>query len=359
MRDPMFIAEAGVNHDGDLDAALALVDAAAAAGADIIKFQTFKADRVAAPSAAQAAYQSANTGKVELQLDMLRRLELSESMHTAIAQRCREKGIEFLSTAFDPDLLRYLVETIGIARIKIPSGEVTNPLLLDYAASTGLPILLSTGMCTLDDIEDALGMLAFFGIQGRRGTREDFRAAAKDANGSLWLAEHVTVLHCTSEYPTPLQQANISAITTLQARFGLPVGYSDHTLGSIAPLGAVALGATVIEKHVTLDQGRAGPDHKASLPVAELELLITDLRAMRATLGSGEKLPTALERHTMALVRRGVFAAHDLPAGCQLDQNDIVLLRPATALDARDFWSIVGKPLKASVRRGEPISLED
>jgi N-acetylneuraminate synthase len=292
---------------------------------------------------------------------MLSRLELSPEMHIAIAARCREQGIEFLSTAFDPALLRYLVNDLKISRVKIPSGEITNPKLLGAAADSGLPILLSTGMCTLADVGDALGMLAYFGTRGGNaiGTRTDFVAALNECAGRKWLEQRVTILHCVSEYPTALEDANLRAISTLKVHFCLPVGYSDHTIGSLAPLGAVALGASVIEKHITLDTRRSGPDHKSSLPVAELPDLIKSLRELHASLGDGEKAPTLGEIETSQIVRRGVYSSRDLPKGHVLTADDICLLRPATKLDARDFWSIVGRTLPAAVRAGDAIDLEE
>lgn len=354
------IAEAGVNHDGDLDSALALVDGAADAGADIVKFQTFRADKVAAGIATQADYQARNTGKVESQLDMLRRLELTHDMHLAIARRCKERNIEFLSTAFDPEMLNYLVAELGIKRIKIPSGEATNPLLLAAAATKNLPVLLSTGMCTMPDILEALGTLAFYALNGidARGTRAEVCNTLRDLPAREWLKKSVTVLHCTSEYPTPLSDANLAAIGTLRNALDLPVGYSDHTLGFTAPLGAVALGATVIEKHVTLDCSREGPDHKASLAIAELPSLVAVLHDMHAALGTGIKEPTAAESKTRRIVRRGLFAKRDLTAGSVLSAEDIELLRPETTLDARDLWSVVGHALRSPIRAGEAIDLE-
>ena len=357
----LFIAEAGVNHDGDIETALALVDAAARSGADIVKFQTFRSAQVATPAAAQAKYQTENIGRVETQRAMLSRLELSPEMHVAIAACCRENGIEFLSTAFDPALLRYLVNDLKMDRVKIPSGEVTNPRLLGAAADSGLPILLSTGMCTLADVRDALGMLAYFGMRGGDaiGSRSDFVAALDACAGRKWLEQRVTILHCVSEYPTALENANLRAISTLKAGFGLPVGYSDHTIGALAPLGAVALGATIIEKHITLDPSRPGPDHKSSLPVAELPHLIRSLRELHAALGDGEKVPTSGELETSRIVRRGVYSSRDLPEGHILTADDISLLRPATKIDARDLWSVVGRALPAAVRAGVPLDLEN
>lgn len=351
------IAEAGVNHDGIVADALRLVDAAADVGADAVKFQTFRADDVATPSAPQADYQGQNLGRSENQAEMLRRLELSVDAHFKISERCKLRGIEFMSTAFDDSSLKFLISEIGLGRIKIPSGEITNPLLLAAAACAGLPIIVSTGMCTVEDVEDGLGMLAFFVANGRnaRGGRSDFRAAFASYAGRTWMQKTVALLHCTSEYPTPIERANLHAIRTLSDHFGLTVGYSDHTLGQIAPLAAVALGARVIEKHITLSAERIGPDHKASMEIADFSKLVRDIRLLERALGDGSKRPTAAELSIRAIVRRGLFASRDLPAGHVIRPDDVQLLRPMTSIDARDYWSVVGRSLRTRCAKGSPI----
>ncbi|MGE4221384.1 MAG: N-acetylneuraminate synthase family protein [Alphaproteobacteria bacterium] len=331
MTAPTVIAEAGVNHNGDLDRALAMVTAAAEAGADYVKFQAFSADKLVSHGARTAAYQADNTGETE-QAALLRKLELPLDAFATIAAACRKAGIGFMATAFDVDQVEALV-ALGMDRIKVASGELTNTPALARFAGLGLPVLLSTGMATLDEVGEAIAVLRAHG------------------------AQDITLLHCTSLYPAPVTALNLSAIHTMAAAFGLPVGYSDHSLGDHAAIAAVALGASVIEKHFTLDRSLPGPDHRASLEPDELGTMIRRLTETAAALGDGIKAPAPGEAETARLVRRSWHAARPLPAGTVLGPDDLTLKRPADGLPPAQ--SPVGKPLCRAVAADAAITAED
>lgn len=332
------IAEIGVNHNGSLDLALQLVDAAAAAGAQAAKFQTFKADAITARNTATVAYQKSAGG--DDQHAMLRKLELSDEDHRKIAAHCAQRGIEFMSTAFDAASLDLLCD-IGIRRIKVPSGEVTNVPYLEDCARRGLPIILSTGMADLDEVRAAVGIL-----------KEAMPPSLRQDTADL---PPLVVLHCTSAYPTALDDVNLAAMTTMAAELDVPIGYSDHTQGILVPPLAVAAGALVIEKHVTLDRTMAGPDHAASLEPGELKSMVGSIAVVEAIMGDGRKLPRPAEMEARALVRRGVKAARDIMAGEVLGVEDCVLLRPATGISPADFSRLPGKRLIRQVKAGEPL----
>ena len=327
MNTPLIIAEAGVNHNGDLDRALSMVDAAASAGADVIKFQAFRTEALVAANGAAAPYQRANTG-AERQSDLLSQLELDIDHFSALAARCDARSIEFLATPFDTAMTADLV-SLGMRRIKIASGELTNrPALCDFAA-TGLPILLSTGMATLDEVGAAL-------------------AALKQAG-----ATDITLLQCTSLYPAPAETANLAAMRTLADTFNCPVGYSDHTCGDHVAIAATALGAQVIEKHFTLDRTLPGPDQEASLETDELAAMIQRIRETVVALGSGDKVPAPGEAETAKLVRRSWHAARHLSAGTILEEKDIVLIRPADGLPPDE--PLIGRRLRVGRTASAPI----
>lgn len=350
------IAEAGVNHDGALDRALSLVNVAAEAGADIVKFQTFRAAELAAPSADKAEYQRRTTDAQESQLAMLRRLELDEEAHRVLLARCAEKGVGFLSTPFDLPSLRFLLDGLGQRTIKVSSGDLTNgPLLLEIARS-GAAIILSTGMGSLPDIEEALRLLAFgcvdpSGVPGPAG----IAAAWESAAGRKALAERVTLLHCTTEYPAPLSEVNLRAMPVLAQHFGLPVGYSDHTEGTDIAVAAVALGARVIEKHFTLDRNLPGPDHKASLEPAELACMVRGIRAVEAALGDGLKAPTASERKNMPIARKSLVALAGISAGETLTEQNLGAKRPGSGISPMEYWNWLGRPADRAYAAGEVI----
>lgn len=332
--EPCFvIAEAGVNHNGSLAMALDLVDAAAAAGADAVKFQTFRADQIATAEAPKAEYQARATGGAESQLDMLRRLELEPGAFHAIARRCAEQGIIFLSTPFDEESAD-LLETVGIPAYKVPSGELTNLPFLDYLARKRLPLIISTGMATLDDVR-----LAVETVQGAG-------------------CEELSLLHCVSNYPAAPADVNLRAMATMASAFGVPVGYSDHTLGNDVCLAAVALGACVIEKHLTLDRSLPGPDHQASSDPRELASLVEGIRTIQAALGDGEKRPAASECATADVARRSLVSARAVPAGAILTADMVTSKRPGTGMAPRRLAELVGRRTVAEIAPGVLLAPE-
>jgi N-acetylneuraminate synthase len=341
------VAEAGVNHDGDPARALALVDAAAEAGADAVKFQTFRADALATADMAKAVYQRETTGAGS-QRDMLRKLELDEATHARLAARSRERGIEFLSTPFDRESLALLLR-LGVARIKIGSGDLTNAPLLWEAARAGKQVILSTGMATLDEIALALGALA----HGYAGETPRGRAAL--AGAAHRLAGHVTLLQCTSAYPAADDDMNLRAIATLAERFGLPVGLSDHSLGTALAPAAVALGATMIEKHLTLDRGSPGPDHRASLEPGEFAAMVRDVRRVAAALGDGVKAPRPAERDVAAVARKRLVAARAIAPGEAFSAENLVAKRAAGGASPFGFWDLVGRKAARAYTADEPV----
>lgn len=332
-RDRVFlIAEAGVNHNGQLDLALQLVDAARQAGADAVKFQTFRAEDLALPGTATAAYQQGATGETD-QFAMLRKLELSAEQHRIIAAHCERVGIEFMSTPFSEDAVD-LLTSLGVRRLKLSSGEIVNRSLLTKAAATGLPLILSTGMATLAEVRQAVGWV---------------RAAWAERGGDT---PALTLLQCTSAYPAPDDALNLRAIATLRDETGLPTGYSDHSLGNAAALAAVALGACVIEKHITLDRALPGPDHKASSEPAEFAALARDIRRIEAMLGDGIKAPRPDEIDVLKVARRSVVLATALPAGTVLQREHLQLRRPASGIPAADLDNVIGRRLLTDAAAG-------
>lgn len=320
MADHVFvIAEAGVNHNGELDLALRLCDAARAAGADAVKFQTFRAEDLVVPGAPTAQYQARQTG-LQDQFAMLQQLELTTAQHESIKRHCEAIGIEFFSTPFSVEAVDTLVR-LGVRRIKLSSGELTHRALVERAAAARLPLLVSTGMATMDEIREALHWIA-------------------GARGGL---DGVTVLHCTSAYPAPDDALNLRAMVSMAADLGIAVGYSDHSLGIEADLAAVALGARVIEKHLTLDRTLPGPDHSASLEPAQFKAMVDGIRRVSAMLGDGVKAPTAEERDTARVARRSIVAAVDIPAGAVITAAMLACRRPATGIAPRELELVVGR----------------
>lgn len=314
------IAEAGVNHNGDEARALEMVRVAARAGADAVKFQTFSADALAAVSAPRAAYQDRNLGEAGTQLDMLRALELSRDAHHRVQDACAEAGIDFLSTPFDLASLAFLVDDLNVTRLKVGSGDLTNTPLVRAVAQTGLPAILSTGMATLEDIAEALAQFT-------------------DRSG-------VTLLQCTSDYPAPPEAINLRAMQTLKDRFGLPVGFSDHSIGGHLAVAAVAMGATVIEKHFTLDRTLPGPDHAASLEPDELAAMIRHIRDTQAALGTGEKTPTPAEREVAIAARKSLIALTDIAAGEPFTEANLGVKRPGNGMRPVLYWDMLGTPAR-------------
>lgn len=354
MARTLIIAEAGVNHDGSVDVALELIDHAAAAGADIIKFQTFDVEEVVTSGAPQAGYQLERS-PARSQAEMLRSLVLDRSSHERLAARCAQRGIEFLSTAFDEGSLAWLVE-LGIQRVKVPSGELTNgPLLLAFAR-TGLPLIVSTGMASLGEVETALAVIAY-GREQPDGypTKVDLADAYGRQLRSGHLAQDVTLLHCTSSYPASPEDVNLAAMDTLAQSFSLPIGYSDHTLGTSISLAAVARGATVLEKHITLDPNRTGPDHAASLNPHELYELVTGIRVVEACIGTPLKFPAPGEHDTAAVARRSIFAARPISAGTTIRSDDLKILRPGYGRSPMELWELIGTAAPRSYQEHEPL----
>lgn len=350
------IAEAGVNHNGSLDLALQLVEKAAEAGANAVKFQTFKAERLVTPEAGKADYQKLTTSSAESQFDMLKRLELDEEAHFALLRHCRKYGIEFLSTPFDTDSLSFLAERCGVRRLKLPSGEITNGPLLLASARTGLPIILSTGMATLSEIEEALMILAY-GYLHADGypNRESLLNAFVSPAGQAVLRDRVTLLHCTSEYPAPLEEVHLRSMDSMAAAFGLPVGYSDHTEGIAVPLAAVARGAVVIEKHFTLDRRLPGPDHTSSLEPHELAAMVKGIREVETALGMPVKLPTPSEIRNRLPARKSIVAKTPIRQGELYSEDNLAVMRPGDGLSAMRYWELIGKPANRPYRQFEKI----
>ncbi len=349
------IAEAGVNHNGQRDLAFALVDAAAEAGADAVKFQTFDAAKLASKSAPKAAYQKQSTDAAESQLAMLRKLELPREWHAGLQAHARQKGIEFLSTAFDTDSLAFLVD-LGMPLFKIPSGELTNGPLLWQFARSGKPLVLSTGMATLSEVEQGLAIVAHaLSAETEPASIDDVWRSWSRADWRARLHGHVTLLHCTSQYPTPFAEVNLRGMDTLAQAFGLPVGYSDHTEGILIPVAAVARGAKIIEKHFTLDRSLPGPDHKASLEPAELTQMVRDIRALQAALGDGGKTPQPSEWDTRQAARQQVVAARDIAAGSVLARADLSTARCGSGLPPTALWGLVGQRTERAYVAGDVI----
>lgn len=338
------IAEAGVNHNGSLPMALELIDVAAEAGADAVKFQTFKATSVISQFAPKAEYQQSSTGNEGGQLEMVRSLELSFADHHVLIEHCKNRGIRFLSTPFDVESARFLVRDLGLEEIKIPSGEITNAVLLYEIASHGRPVILSTGMSTLGDIEKALGVLAFGYLNnGQQPSKNAFATAYVSDAGQAILAEKVTLLHCTTEYPAPYQDTNLRALEVLRLAFGLPVGLSDHTDGIAIAIAASALGATIVEKHFTLDRMLAGPDHKASIEPEQLGAMVAGIRQVTMALGNGRKRPTISELKNIPIARKSLVAARPIRAGELFSEANIAIKRPAGGISPFEYWTVLGR----------------
>jgi N-acetylneuraminate synthase len=327
------IAEAGVNHNGDMPLALALVDAAAEAGADAVKFQTFVAERLTTTDAPKAAYQQERTGRAGSQREMLRKLELSPDAHRQLQRRCAERGLMFLSTPFDEGSAD-LLEALDVPAYKIPSGEITNLPLLAHVARKRRPIILSSGMADLAEVRCAVDAIHAVGN------------------------DRLILLQCTSAYPAPADRANLRAMRTMADAFGVPVGYSDHTPGIAVALAAAALGAAVIEKHLTMDRTLAGPDHQASIEPGEFGELVLGIRTVEAALGSGVKTPTDDERALAAVVRRSLVAARDLTAGEVLVREMVTAKRPGTGMTPSALPALIGRRLRVDVAADAPLQVE-
>lgn len=330
----LIIAEAGVNHNGDIELAKQLVAAAAVAGADLVKFQTFVTSKSISISAPKAEYQKEATDPGESQYEMVRKLELSRADHDVLIAECVRHGIGFFSTAFDTTSFDMLVD-LGLDRVKIPSGEITNKPLVEYMTRLGLPVLLSTGMANMADIEAAIELIE----QG--GTPR----------------ERITVLHCNTEYPTPMQDVNLRAMQSLKSAFGVEVGYSDHTQGIEIPIAAVALGASVIEKHFTLDRSLPGPDHQASLEPAEFKAMVDAVRNVERALGDGIKRPSPSERKNRDIARKSLVASRAIQVGELFSAENITTKRPGTGISPMRWNDVIGRPARRTFDADELIEL--
>ena len=332
------IAEAGVNHNGDMQKAIELIETASQAGADAVKFQSFKADKLVSKKAKKAKYQSENTGNGDdSQYNMLKQLELSEEDHVRLMEECKKREIQFLSTAFDVDGIDFL-DQLGLPFFKSPSGEITNYPYLKRLAEKGKPVILSTGMATLDEVKEAVNVLLTHGLK----------------------KSMITVLHCNTEYPTPFEDVNLKAMNTIGNELEVKVGYSDHTLGIEVPIAAVARGAKVIEKHFTLDRELPGPDHRASLEPDELKEMVTSIRnTEKAISGSGQKEPSPSELKNRSVVRKSLHTKRKLKKGEVISDNDLIPLRPAEGINPMCINKLIGRKLKADVDAFELLNWKD
>jgi N,N'-diacetyllegionaminate synthase len=330
----LIIAEAGVNHNGDMQMARRLIDVAAEAGADMVKFQTFSADRLVTVHAKKADYQNRTTDAAESQHAMIRKLELTPAMHDELIAYCKTRGIAFFSTGFDIESLDLLVK-LGLDRFKVPSGEITNLPYLRHIGAQGKPVIVSTGMSTLDEVGAALAVLE------QAGTPRD----------------HITVLHCNTEYPTPMADVNLRAMASMGQSFGVAVGYSDHTLGIEVPVAAVALGATVIEKHFTLDRNLPGPDQKASLEPDELKAMVVAIRNIEQALGDGVKRPSASEAKNKPIARKSLVAACAIRAGESFTEQNLAAKRPGSGISPMRWDEVIGRKAPRDFAADELIEL--
>lgn len=335
MKRTLIIAEAGVNHNGDIAKAKALIDKGAEAGVDYVKFQTFKAEKLVTKQAQRASYQDKNTQNNDSQYEMLKKLELSQALHQELMDYCNQKGVKFLSTGFDSESLVFLAQ-LGITIAKVPSGEITNLPYLRQVASLFPEVILSTGMATIGEIKDAVKVLTDNGV-------------SKDK---------ITILHCNTEYPTPMEDVNLKAMLHIQRELGLPIGYSDHTLGIEVPIAAVALGATVIEKHFTLDKTLPGPDHKASLEPNELKAMVSAIRNIEKAIGgSGLKEVSKSEEKNKPIARKSIVASTDIKKGNIFTPENLTVKRPGSGISPMQWDEVIGKEAKRDFQEDELIEL--
>jgi len=356
MNPVYIIAEAGVNHNGSLATAFKLVDAAVKAGADAVKFQSFKAHKLVTATAKKADYQHRNQNDGKSQLEMLKALELSEAEQLQLFHYCQTQAIDFLSSPFDAQSCAFLLHKLGLDTIKLGSGELTNAQLLIQISQAKVKLILSTGMSTLEDIHQALAILAYgYSHSEAPASSDDFSTAYQSTQGKALLQQYVTLMHCTTEYPCPVNEVNLAAINTLKKHFSLPCGYSDHTRGIHISVAAAALGVPVIEKHFTLDQSLPGPDHKASIEADSLAQLVHQVRDIEQALGNKHKQVTASEEKNRQIARKGLYAATKIKKGERFTQNNIILKRPVCRTTGFDYWDIIGQPAEQDYLMDEPI----
>ncbi len=359
MSSVYIIAEAGINHNGSLEMAMRLIDAAANAGADAVKFQSFKSDKLATLAAPKADYQINQTSSHESQQEMLKKYELDEEVHLKLFQYCREKQIDFLSSPFDLESLDLLSKKLKLNCIKIPSGEITNGPMLLKIAQLGKRAILSTGMSTLDDVKNALSVLAYGylnPVQKPQSQDECCDVFLRDEARKI-LFDHVTLLHCTSEYPAPYEEVNLRAMDTLRNTFNLQVGFSDHTQGIAIPIAAVARGAEIIEKHFTLDKNLPGPDHQASIEPSELSSLVKSIRQVEKSLGDGQKIPSKGELKNKEIVRKFLVALVNIKLGEAFTEENLGIKRSGGGVSATEYWQMLGKKAQCDYKVDEKIKL--
>lgn len=357
MTKTFIIAEAGVNHNGSLSIAKKLIDVAVTSGADAVKFQTFRADQLLTVTAPKANYQLANTLASESQHEMIKKLELSENDHANLIKYCRKKNIKFLSTPFDFLSLDLLANRFDLPLLKLASGEITNAPLLLNAAKCGKSLILSTGMSTLGDIELALSVLAFgyLNQDGIKPNRDNFLDAYRSPEGQQMLQKKVVLLHCTTDYPAGFSEINLKALDTLRHAFNLPVGYSDHTEGIEIAIAAVARGATVIEKHFTLDRKLPGPDHKASLEPDEFTAMVKAIRNVEIAIGDGNKIPRANEFKNRSAARKSLVALNRIRKGEVFTEANLGIKRPGIGISGVHYWEWLGKIAQKDYHENELI----
>ncbi|MFP3917203.1 N-acetylneuraminate synthase [Lysinibacillus telephonicus] len=357
MKKTYIIAEAGVNHNGSLELAKELVKVAKEAGADAIKFQTYKTETLVTKSALQANYQVENLGEKTSQFDMLKKLELTYKNFAELQQYCESLQIEFLSTPFDFESVDFLLDTLKINNVKIPSGELTNSPFVHYISTKQKPIILSTGMATIEEIEEALSFIAF-GLANpkKEVTYKEVQNFYKTKEAQKILNEFVTLLHCTTEYPAPFETINLNAMVEMKRKFDLTIGLSDHSQGISIPIAAVAMGAQVIEKHFTLDKKLEGPDHIASLNPDELKEMIKSVREVENALGNGLKHPTEIELHNRIPARKSLVAKYQIHAGEVFSKENLTFKRPGNGIPPSEYWNYIGKTAKNSYQEDELIN---
>ncbi len=350
------IAEAGVNHNGQEALAIELIDKIKQSGADAVKFQLFSASALTTSEAPQAQYQAQNTAKTSSQYEMLRALELPMATFEKLKNHAKQQKIDFIVTPFDLESLTYLSTELMLPILKISSGDITyGPLLLN-AARSDAQIILSTGMCTLSEIEQALKILAFGMMHQGDPLATSLEECYASSRAHQLLQQRVTLLHCTSEYPAPFEDVNLKAMDTLSAAFGLPVGFSDHTVGIEVPIAAVARGATIVEKHVTLDKQMPGPDHLASLDIAELTQMVQAIRHIELALGDGRKYPRTSEKKNMAVVRRALIANTTIKTGELFSAQNIAIKRHTGGISPMKYWEWLGRKAEKNYAIDEAIS---
>lgn len=356
MNKTYIIAEAGVNHNGSIDLARDMIQVACEAGADAIKFQTFIAQEVISRFAAKAPYQKDFTPAGESQLEMVQKLQLNEQQHEELLGLCQDWGIDFISSPFDPASVDLLANSLRLPRLKVASGEITNAPLLVQIARSGVDIILSTGMCTLGEIETALAVLAFgYCTTEAAPSLAAFRQSYASPQGQKALQEKVTLLHCTSAYPAPPEDINLLALDTLRQAFGLKTGYSDHSQGIAVPIAAVARGAAVIEKHFTLDRKLPGPDHQASLEPDQLKAMVKAIRQVEQALGSSQKFAACSELKNLPLVRKSLVAKKDIKEGEVFTEDNLGVKRPGWGIEPVHYWEYLGQKAGKAYQRDEVI----